>query len=79
VLEYSILLLQTGDALVHSVSSHGYLDVVQYLIEKRGADVNAKGNVSEFDCLIGSSSHNTLSHCSDHQRRPVSRLSTLYQ
>jgi hypothetical protein len=30
---------------------NGHLDAVRYLIEESGADVNAKGNVSDFDCL----------------------------
>jgi hypothetical protein len=42
------LLLQVGDTPVHCASLYGHLDVVRYLIEECGADVNAKGNVSEF-------------------------------
>jgi ankyrin repeat protein len=41
--------LQYGESPLHLVSSSRYLNVVQYLIEKCGADVNAKDNVSEFD------------------------------
>jgi hypothetical protein len=32
---------------------NGYLDLARYLIEKCGADVNAKDHVSEFDQFVG--------------------------
>jgi ankyrin repeat protein len=41
--------MQDGDTLLHLASSNGQLDVVRYLIEKCGADVNVKGDVREFD------------------------------
>jgi ankyrin repeat protein len=43
------LLLQVGYTPLHRASSNGHLEVVQYLIEECGADVNAKDKVSEFD------------------------------
>jgi hypothetical protein len=35
-------LLQDGTMLLHYASSSGHLDVVQFLVEKCGADVHAK-------------------------------------
>jgi hypothetical protein len=59
------LLLQVGDMPVHLASSYGHLDVVRYLIEKCGADVNATDYVSEFDGLIDQlfRTQHTLPHC----------------
>jgi ankyrin repeat protein len=45
----AMCVLQTYDTILHFASSNGNLDVVQYLIEKYGADVHAKNKVSEFD------------------------------
>jgi hypothetical protein len=45
-------LLQFRNTPVHFASANGHLDVVRYLIEERGADVNATDDVSEFDRLI---------------------------
>jgi ankyrin repeat protein len=45
--------LQIGWTPLHFGSSNGHLDVVRYLVEERGAEVNvnanAQGAVSEFD------------------------------
>jgi ankyrin repeat protein len=42
-------MLQSGRMPLHDAASNGHLAVVRYLIEKRGADVNEKNSVSEFE------------------------------
>jgi ankyrin repeat protein len=42
-------MLQSCDTPLHLASSNGHLEVVRYLIEECGTDVNAKNAVSEFD------------------------------
>jgi ankyrin repeat protein len=44
--------LQSGWTPLHHASQNGHLEVVRYLIEKCGVDVNVKDSVSEFDCPI---------------------------
>jgi hypothetical protein len=46
-------LSQEGRTPLHHASRNGCLDVVRYLIEKCGADVNARDHVSEFDQFVG--------------------------
>jgi ankyrin repeat protein len=43
------ILLQDGYTPVHYASGKGKLEVVRYLIEECGANVNAKSNVSGFE------------------------------
>jgi ankyrin repeat protein len=43
--------LQDSRTSVHFASANGHLDVVRYLIEKCGADVNMKDDVSEFNLI----------------------------
>jgi ankyrin repeat protein len=41
--------MQYGGMALHCASFNGHLEVVRYLIEKCGADVDVKDDVSEFD------------------------------
>jgi ankyrin repeat protein len=42
-------MLQSDATPLHHASYNGHLDVMRYLIEKCGADVNGENMVSEFD------------------------------
>jgi hypothetical protein len=44
--------VQCGQTPLHNASFYGQLYLVRHLIEKCGADVNAKNDVSEFDSCI---------------------------
>jgi hypothetical protein len=52
--ESNVSVLQHGFTPLHLASYSGHLDVVQYLLDKCGADVHAKDNASEFDRAFSS-------------------------
>jgi hypothetical protein len=52
--ELNVSVLQHGCTPLHLASIHGHLDVVQYLMEKCGANWNAQNDVREFDRAFSS-------------------------